>query len=150
MRALLIPLVLVLSSCGQGGQEPQAANGSGNSSAAGLDDDLQTFAGAGKDRLCIGGRAAPAAVITYAADGLKNCSASGRMEERGGKLYFAPQEDSSCRIEVRREGETRLTMVAPTAGCAFYCGPGASFEGKTFSRMDKPEPVVDLAGDPLC
>ncbi|NJC06039.1 hypothetical protein GGQ97_001832 [Sphingomonas kaistensis] len=149
MRLASIPLLLLISACGQSDEASQAVNTSGNA-ATPLGVELQTFAGTGKDRLCIGGTAAAAAVITYAADGLNNCSASGRVEEQGGKLFFVPQEDSSCRVEIRREGETRLTLGAPTTGCAFYCAPGASFEGKTFSRMDKPEPVTDLAGDPLC
>ncbi|WP_300974343.1 hypothetical protein [Sphingomonas sp. LHG3406-1] len=108
------------------------------------------FAGAGKDRLCIGGSSSPAAVITYAAGSQANCSARGRVEEEQGKLFFLPQDDGACRIELRRDGTDRLTLGRPSAGCAYYCGPGASLEGKTFVRMDRPEPVTDLAGDPLC
>jgi hypothetical protein len=146
---VLIPLVLVLTSCSQDADDPQATNTSGNASAQ-FASVRQTFAGTGKDRLCTGGKTAAAAIITYAADGLNNCSASGRVQEQAGKHFFVPQEDTSCRIEVRREGETRLALGAPTSGCAYYCGPGASFEGKTFVRMDKAQPVTDLAGDELC
>lgn len=149
MRLVLIPLLLVLSACGQGEEETKAANGVAEAPAP-LSREVQTFAGAGKDRLCLGGTSAPAAVITYAADGASNCSARGTMQEQAGKLFFVPQEEKSCRIEVRREGENRLALGAVTAGCAYYCGSGASFEGKTFARMDKAEPVTDLAGDPLC
>ena len=97
MRLAFLPLLLLISACGQAEEEPQAPNTTGNA-AAPLGAELQTFAGTGKDRLCIGGTAAAAAVITYAADGLNNCSASGRVEEQGGKLFFVPQEDSSCRV----------------------------------------------------
>lgn len=151
MRAIFLPMLFLLASCG--GQQ-EASNGQGRAEAAAqqspLGNDLQVFAGAGKDRLCVAGVAAPAAVITYAADGQANCSARGRIDGQQGKLFFVPQEDTSCRVELRREGADRLTLGAPTPGCAYYCGPGASLEGKSFQRMAEPEPVTDLAGDPLC
>jgi hypothetical protein len=149
MRALLLPLLLLAASCSGEAEKAQPSEAAGNGSAA-LGSELQTFAGAGKDRLCIGGVAAPAAFITYAPDGINNCSARGRIEDQGGKLSFVAQEDASCRIDVQRDGDARLTLGRPSPGCAYYCGPGASLENKTFTRMAKPEPVSDLADDPLC
>ncbi len=149
MRALFFPLLFLAASCSRESEQPQAVQVVNDASTA-LGTDLQTFAGTGKDRLCVGGTSAPAAMITYASDGMNNCSARGRFEEAGSKLFFVAQEDSNCRIEVRREGDTRLTLGRPSPACAYYCGPGASLENKTFTRMEKPEPVSDLAGDPLC
>lgn len=149
MRALLISLLLLTASCRQ--EAPvEPGNEARGSSESPLGTALQTFRGAGKDRLCIGGASAPAAIVTYAPNGRANCSASGRIESEGSKLFFLPREDRSCRIEIRREGDNRLILTGATASCAYYCGPGASLQNKTFDRMDNPEPVTDIAGDPLC
>jgi hypothetical protein len=62
---------------------------------------------------------------------------------------IAPDGDESCRIAVAKgNGRVRLGPVTPQ--CAYYCGPKASYAGKTFVQQAKPTPVTDVAGDPLC
>lgn len=83
-------------------------------------------------------------MISYG-EGDSNCLMRGRIE--GGALI--PNGDQSCRIPLTLEGG-KITIGTPPASCAYYCGPGASLAGKTFTRMAKPEPLTDIAGDPLC
>lgn len=79
-----------------------------------------------------------------------NCSVRGRLNRAGEQLLtIIPDGDEDCRIEVREEGGSlRLGKVAPA--CAYYCGPGASFEGKSFTESTSASPAVDFAGDPMC
>ena len=141
MRALTISLTLLLAACGG---SDQAAN---ERAAAPLETSAATtasYAGSGRDRLCLGGPNSAAAVISYGA-GDNNCLVRGRIE--GGALI--PNGDDSCRIPVTESGGT-ITLGTPPPSCAYYCGPGASLAGKAFTRMAAPEPVTDIAGDPLC
>lgn len=140
MRALVFSLTLLLAACDGGDQLA-------NNVVAGPEERPATyasFAGAGRDRLCIGGPDAAAAVVSYG-EGDNNCLVRGRIE--GGALI--PNGDDSCRIPLAEEAG-KITLGTPAASCAFYCGPGASLAGKTFTRMAKPEAVNDNAGDPLC
>ena len=140
MRALLITLTFLLSACGGG-------EGTTNESEASLptaSTAYASFAGVGRDRLCVGGPNAAAAVVSYG-QGDNNCLVRGRIE--GGALI--PNGDESCRIPVTESGDT-MAIGTPPASCAYYCGRGANLAGKTFTRMAKPEPLSDIAGDPLC
>ena len=127
-------LTLILAACSS---EPEAAAGV----AAGL------FAGAGRDRLCVAGEGAGqrAGLIVYAASGDTNCSATGRIA--GGALV--PSGDRECRIPLTFDAAGARIGAVPRA-CAYYCGPGASLDGKTFRKSDAATPATDLAGDPLC
>jgi hypothetical protein len=89
-----------------------------------------------------------AAFITYG-EGDANCSVKGQIEGAGERLTLVPEGDTTCRIELNRSGDS-VRLGAVGAACAYYCGPKASFEGKSFKRKDNAEPVTDLAGDPLC
>jgi hypothetical protein len=138
--ALFAMSALLLNACSKEAEVP--ANDSAPVAAG-----SSSFAGVGRDRLCLApeGRAA---FITYG-DGDANCSARGGIEGAGGALTLIPEGDTSCRIPLTRSGDTvELGALAPE--CAYYCGPKASFAGKSFKRMTKSEPVKDLAGDPLC
>lgn len=140
MRALLISLTFLLSACGR---DDPAASQTAEAVSEGSPETYASFAGSGRDRLCVGGPNAAAAVMSYG-DGDNNCLVRGRIE--GGALI--PNGDESCRIPVKETGDS--IAIGTPASCAYYCGPGATLAGKTFSRMDKPEPVTDIAGDPLC
>jgi len=131
MRAL--PFVFLLSAC-----SPQAPEEPAKRSL---------FAGEGRDRLCRAGDRV--GFITYG-EGDANCSVRGRVDRAGKQiLAIMPDGDGDCRVELREEGRTlRLGKVA--AACAYYCGPGASFEGRTFAESASASPAVDFAGDPLC
>jgi hypothetical protein len=108
---------------------------------------LATYAGQGRDRLCT--RGDRAGFITYGTNDA-NCSAQGRLDRAGEhRLTFVPTGDQDCRIAVEEQGAT-LRLGKASAACAYYCGPGASFDGKSFAKSPSASPAVDFAGDPLC
>ena len=135
MRPIL-PLAMLLAACSQQPAEPSLTTG--------------TFAGSGRDRLCIAGEPGNyrAGLIAFG-EGDVNCSASGRIESQGGKLALVPRGEGPCRIPLTIEGNiVRIGEVA--AACSYYCGPGAAMAGKTYSKANMGAAAVDLAGDPLC
>ena len=104
------------------------------------------YAGQGRDRLCVAGDRA--GFITYGG-GDSNCSARGRLERSDTATSFRPDGDEDCTIDVRfAEGRAILGQGHPS--CAYYCGPGAAFAGKSFASDASASPAVDFAGDPLC
>lgn len=107
-----------------------------------------TFAGAGRDRLCLKEGEGRAGFITYG-EGDANCSVSGAVQRAGERLTITPDGDAACRIEATLAGE-QLTLGQASPACAYYCGPTASFSARQFARTATPQPVTDLAGDPLC
>ncbi|WP_426267555.1 hypothetical protein [Sphingomonas sp. LHG3443-2] len=141
MRLASIPLLLLISACQQ--EAPTTGPGARPESGA-----VTIYAGSGRDRLCLAEQGGTASFVTYAPSGDANCTVQGTWSPSGPSA-IKPNEDPSCSIIFNREGQS-VRLLAGGPGCAYYCGPGASFEGKTFVRMDKPEPVTDLAGDPLC
>ena len=149
MRTVLIASLLLLAACRQeqGDNEPaESPVGAGpkaKAETAGFD----VYQASGRDRLCVGG--GRAGFIVFANQGDSNCSVSGSVERSGDQLTIRPDGDNSCSITVVEDGTTlRLGPLAPA--CAYYCGPNASFAGVTFNAMQGPQPVTDLAGDPLC
>ena len=108
---------------------------------------IELFAGEGRDRLCIKGDR-----IGFIAYGSvdANCSVRGRIDRTGEHgLSIIPDGDRDCRIEAQ-EQHGRLRLGKVTAACAYYCGPGASFEAKAFTKGAGASPAVDFVGDPLC
>ncbi|HET9397941.1 MAG TPA: hypothetical protein VFO45_03905 [Sphingomicrobium sp.] len=135
MRTILSS-ALLLASCSQQPAQSTLATG--------------TFAGEGRDRLCIAGElgAYRAGLIAYA-PGDTNCSAAGRLEPQGTGWMLVPKGEGDCRIPLTIDGNSVQVGQAPAA-CSYYCGPGATMAGKTFSRTETGAKVTDLAGDPLC
>ncbi|WP_114226508.1 MULTISPECIES: hypothetical protein [Sphingomonas] len=133
-----ITLALIAGALAACRQQPSPTN-----NVAATPAPVLSFAGTGRDRLCLAGNRA--AFITYAAAGDHNCSVRGTL---AGATLTA-DGDAQCQVTVTRTGDSiRLGPIAPN--CAYYCAAPASFAGKTFTRTPKPEPVTDLAGDPLC
>lgn len=128
----LLPLALLLAAC-----SPQASD---------QPPERSLYAGEGRDRLCLAGNRA--GFIVYG-KGDANCSARGRLERQGGIGSFVPDGDDDCRIALSFAGET-VKFGPGQAACAYYCGPGADFAGKGFTRGYSASPAVDFAGDPLC
>lgn len=130
------PLLLLLAACSQQPAAPTLETGS--------------FAGPGRDRLCIAGTAGNyrAGLIAFGS-GNSNCSAAGRLELDGGKAVLVPRGEGPCRIALSIEGDV-VRIEPPAKACSYYCGPGASLEGKSFTRTPGDEGASDLAGDPLC
>jgi len=111
-----------------------------------------SFAGTGRDRLCIANDAQGqrAGLIVYGA-GDSNCSASGRLEPGAKNIGWtlAPHGERDCRLALTSAGDS-YTIGAVSAACEYYCGPGARFGGQRFDREAAISPVTDFAGDPLC
>ena len=135
MRPILA-FTMVLTACSQQPAEPSLQTG--------------TFAGQGRDRLCIAGEmgALRAGLIAYG-EGDANCSASGSFKQAGQDWVFVPRGEGDCRIPLKIEGDSVMVGQLPAA-CSYYCGPGASMAGKSFNRSASASPAVDLTGDPLC
>ena len=138
MRLLLLAFALTVTACAQ--EEPAAPPGL----AAG------TYTKGGRDALCISGQGGTqrAGFVVYGADNA-NCSASGRIEASGADWTLIPAGDAECRIPVTVT-PGRISLGPSNPACAYYCGPGASFAGKSFSQSPSAKPAADLAGDPLC
>jgi hypothetical protein len=135
MRSILI-LAPLLAACSQEAAQPSLATG--------------TFAGEGRDRLCIAGEpgAYRAGTIAYG-QGNANCSAAGRLEKAAAGWALVPRGEGECRIPVDIDGNV-VRIGQPPAACSYYCGPGVSLAGKTYNRADMGAKAVDFAGDPLC
>lgn len=135
MRRIVL-FALLLAACSQEPGQSELAAG--------------TFAGEGRDRLCIAGEAGAyrAGLIAYG-EGDINCSASGRLEQAGSGWALVPKGEGECQIPLDIQGNV-VRVGQPPASCDYYCGPGASLAGKSFNRSDMGASAVDLAGDPLC
>ena len=135
MRPIL-PLGLLLAACSQQPAEPSLTTG--------------TFAGEGRDRLCIAGEAGNyrAGLVAFG-EGDVNCSASGRIQFQDKQLALVPRGEGGCRIPLTIQGNAVRIGDLPAA-CSYYCGPGAAMTGKTYNRADMGAKAADLAGDPLC
>ena len=145
LTKLTVPALAVLLLVGGCQREEQPPANSSQAKSTASTGDYTSFAGPGRDRLCQFGPTAAAGVISYGGSDT-SCLARGRLEADA----FVPSGDEQCRMPVTRDGGDRVTFGALPPACAYYCGPGASLEGKTFVRMAKPEPVMDIAGDALC
>ena len=132
----IIALTLLLTACSQQPAEPSVTGGS--------------FAGPGRDRLCISGEAGAlrAGLIAYG-EGDVNCSAAGKLEQSGQNWMLVPKGEGDCRIPLNIAGDI-VRIGQPPASCTYYCGPGATMAGKSFTHSNEGQPAADLAGDPLC
>ena len=132
----LLPILLILGACSQQAADRSLTTG--------------TFAGEGRDRLCIAGEAGSyrAGLIAFGAGDI-NCSASGSVDTQGVQLALVPRGETACRIPLTIEGNTVRIGEVPAA-CSYYCGPGASMTGRAFNRSDMGSKAVDLAGESLC
>jgi hypothetical protein len=135
---IIITLALLVSACS--GKAPDK----GPALAVG------TYAGEGRDRLCVVGEAGVqrAGFVSYG-PGHANCTMSGRIEANGAGFVLTPAGDSRCLVDVS-VNDGRISLAPGTPACHYYCGPSASFANKNFRRDDKATPAVDLAGDKLC
>jgi len=132
----IIPMALLLAACSRQPENPSIPTG--------------TYAGQGRDRLCIAGEAGGyrAGLIAYG-QGDVNCSAAGKLEPAGAGWVLIPKGEGPCRIPIEIQGNV-VRIGQPPAACAYYCGPSAEMAGRTYNRADMGAKAVDLAGDPLC
>ena len=132
----IFPMALLLAACSQQAENPSIPTG--------------TYAGQGRDRLCIaGGPGTYRGGLIAFGQGDVNCSASGRVVAEGGQILLVPRGEGECRIPLEIEGNL-VRIGQPPATCAYYCGPGAVMAGRTYNRADMGAKAIDLAGDPLC
>lgn len=136
----LLPLAL-LAACRQEPDQPAQAPAESREAVV-------TYAGAGRDRLCLDEGRGRIGFITYG-QGDMNCSVRGAVVRSGDRLSIAPDGDESCRVDATVDGE-RLALGPVSTSCGYYCGAGASFAGKAFTRSSPGSPAEDFAGDPLC
>jgi hypothetical protein len=132
----LLPLTIILGACSQQTADQSFKTG--------------TFAGKGRDRLCIAGEPGNyrAGLIAYG-NGDTNCTAAGSIDAQSGQMALIPRGETSCRIPLNIDDNTIRIGEVPAA-CSYYCGPGATLTGKSYNRSDMGSKAVDLAGDPLC
>ena len=135
---------LLLAGCGR---EQAPTNEAAQASPQAAQDDTVVFRSGARDRLCL--KDGQVAVVSYAQAGNANCTVRGTLDTSAAEAVIRPDGDTSCAIPMTRTGD-RATLGAAGPACAYYCGPGASLEGKSFDRAPTPEPVTDVAGDPLC
>src|SRR5687768_6591944 len=100
----IIPMALLLAACSQQAENPSIPTG--------------TYAGEGRDRLCIAGEAGNyrGGLIAYG-QGDSNCSASGQVIAEGGQFLLVPPGESECRIPLEIEGNV-ARVGEPPAACA--------------------------------
>ena len=136
----LAALTLLLAACSKSTGDPN------------VEPQTATYSAGGRDRLCIrnAGDNFPAGLIVYAPAGDTNCSVSGQYRFADRRQPYIELKGDSCRIEVKGDLNGALTLGKVSPECAYYCGPGATWEGKTFQRLPNPEPAIDFAGDALC
>ena len=140
LKSVLPPSALIAAALLGGCRQQEAADQPAGAEAA-----LVSFAGVGRDRLCLARDGSRAGFVTYGA-GDNNCSVRGAL---GQGNFIVPDGDDKCRIALRHDA-TSVTLGPVSADCAYYCAPGATFAGKSF-RADPEAPLpTDLAGDPLC
>ena len=135
---IIITLALLVSGCS--GKAPDK----GPAMAVG------SYAGEGRDRLCVVGEPGVqhAGFISYGS-GEANCTMSGTIESKGAVFVLNPKGDSRCSVELS-VNDGRVSLAPGTPACSYYCGPGATFANMNFRRDDKATPAVDLAGEKLC
>lgn len=140
MRFLILIAVLALAACS-----------SGEVSVPDVAASLPTGTyGQGRDALCVTGTTGGqrAGFVVYGA-GDENCSARGTIAQEGLTLTLTPQGDAGCRIPLSLKDD-RIALGSGTPTCNYYCGPGATFAGKSFGRDTNTRTVTDFGGDPLC
>lgn len=146
MRIAFLAAAALLVGCSRGDQPAAAEQSTETQTPAAAT--LTTYAGEGRNRLCLDERAGRAAFITYG-QGDTNCTVQASVQRNGAAATLIPDGDETCRIELATADDTlRLGPASPA--CAYYCGPNASFANAEFRRTPQPQPVTDLAGDPLC
>ncbi len=144
MRLPFLVSALFVTACGE--QDASVATNQPPGAAA-AQSATQTFAGQGRDRLCLDERGGRAGLITYG-ESDANCSIRGAVQRTGERITIAPDGDQSCQVAGTVAGN-RVRLGSRTPECAYYCGPTADFSGRSF-RAAEGGPVTDLAGDPLC
>jgi hypothetical protein len=176
MKKSLIALLL-LSACGgpdaggnnvaapAGGgsaQSPSGGGGGGRGAAksavatAELTGLYEAGGGARRSQLCIldkGTGNAQFGIIAWG-EGANNCMGAGSAVRRGERLTLTMSGDQSCALDATIRGGAVTLPAAMPAGCAYYCGAGASLKGTTLSKVGSTAAdamrAKDIVGESLC
>src|SRR4051812_35594518 len=115
----------------------------------------QSGGGTRPNQMCILDRKGKAQFgITLWGPNLRACSGAGTATRSGDHVRLAMGGDSPCTLDATlKDGTLTLSADVP-AGCAYYCGAGASFASATLrqlgsSRADALK-AKDVAGEALC
>jgi len=134
-------LILLLAACSdQASQQP-----------ADLSVDTGTYAGQGRDRLCLAKSAQTwtIGVVTYGG-GDFNCTFRGKVRTAEHGMLAEAAADPACKLVITPDGSTLRIEVPDKKACEYYCGPGATLADRSFKHDNAATPAVDFAGEPLC
>ena len=165
MNRSLIILALV-AGCGASGNSQSGANMSGGAQQASapveeaaaegaLTGLWESGGGTRPNQMCILDRKGKAQFgITLWGPNLRACSGAGSVSRSGNHVRLAMAGDSPCTLDATlTDGIVVLPSEVP-AGCAYYCGAGASFSGATLTRQGSTRAdalkAKDIAGEALC
>jgi hypothetical protein len=163
MRKWLFPLLL-LAGCGAPEEGRENKAGSASTELAPPDSRMSSTTLTGlyesKDsakpsQLCIVEKKGEAAfgLIVWGAR-LSACGGAGVVERKGESLRLRMTGDRTCSMAADIRGGTITIRQPVPAGCAYYCGSPARFDGAAFTRKGKDLAAAmkakDPAGDPLC
>ena len=128
--------------------EPPAAD----SALAGL---FQSGGGTRPSQMCVLDRKGKAQFgITLWGPNLRACSGAGTATRSGDHVRLAMAGDSPCTLDATLKGGSLTFSNDVPAGCAYYCGAGASFAGATLRQLGTTRAdalkAKDVAGEALC
>lgn len=156
--AILVPLLLLSSCDGGGGNETAGSNS--RESAVQTDDLTGLYEGQGegerRNRICMISRSSGTisfGIVTWKSVS-GTCSGAGEVTRRGDVLRLAMSGGEKCVIEARMTGTQIAFASSLPETCAYYCSPGATIAGETFEKTggtaEAAMRATDLVGDPLC
>jgi hypothetical protein len=139
----------------QSGMSTPASGSSGQSGSTALTGLYEGPAGEHTNQLCIIEKGSTAQFgITVWGPNMRNCSGAGEVQREGGRLLLRMTGDSSCAVEVKRQGTSLTLTGTPPPGCDYYCGKPTRFEGASFTRKGATAAdamkAKDMVGERLC
>lgn len=169
MNKSLIALALV-AGCGGSGNSPSRQSQPGGQASgvapktAAVDETRadgaltglwQSGAGTRPNQMCILETKGKAQFgITLWGPNLRACSGAGTVTRTGDRVTLAMAGDSPCTLDATLKGGTITLSTDVPAGCAYYCGAGASFAGASLmqqgARRSDALKAKDVAGEALC
>jgi hypothetical protein len=164
MRKLLVLAFCLAAGCSEQGGTPGNGGGSqaGSAPARGPVQTatltgLYETVGTPPSQLCVTGQGRAARFgLVIRRNGRPGCSGAGVAVRNGTILRLSMNGDSPCAIEARLDGGRVTFPASLTAGCSYYCAPGAAagaggmiFEKTGGTRGDALR-ARDIVGDPLC
>lgn len=165
MKKSLIALALV-AGCGASSESESGGNAAGNAvQATAATDEVvvpdsltglwQSGGGTRPNQMCVLEKKGKAQFgITLWGANLRACSGAGTATRSGEHVRFVMAGDSPCTLDATVKGGVVTFVGNVPAGCAYYCGAGASFAGASLAREGSTRAdalkAKDIADEPLC